>query len=428
MAGIAERGRLDPAARPLPSLDRHAPKSGPQLPHFDLNLTVLYDQGRFELVRLNGRESPIEVSPEVWALLCLFDGQTSHAEVVQYANRLFGEPGGETAVDGLMALGALQESRSPRHVGRSGAAHAAEPLTVRRVGFSFRSHDRPPMTSLDRNAPLWLTLSAWLLVTLVWLANARGARRREERAKSLSRLRIWLLIAATEAGLYWIGDIRSWAAVYALVSGVAIGEVLRNFRVQSVLAIGTLAVVIAAVVATSPALHLLATTYLVSMVVVFGLPFRSSTRIPRLACACGCALFGLPATMLIRLGDSHGLNAAIYLALSGVHLIDILSGFAGKSGQRHPFGRLSPSKTGSGFLGGFCTGVAFAWLASPLIGDMTTARTLGIGVLVWLGAAAGDLAASKLNASLGPRTSARCSAPMGASRIVWILQARSSSC
>jgi hypothetical protein len=69
-----------------------------------LNVTVLYHNGILELVRLNGNEPPIEISKQMWFLLCLFDGETSRAEAICFAEKLLGEGSGRATVDGLLAL------------------------------------------------------------------------------------------------------------------------------------------------------------------------------------------------------------------------------------------------------------------------------------------------------------------------------------
>jgi hypothetical protein len=75
-----------------------------RMPHLDLNVAVLYHEGHFELVRLNGRAAPIEVSAEAWTMLCFFDGETSRAEAVRHAEKLHGADRGAAFIDGLVEL------------------------------------------------------------------------------------------------------------------------------------------------------------------------------------------------------------------------------------------------------------------------------------------------------------------------------------
>ncbi len=101
----AERQRLGANAHHPPLAAGHgAPGSGERLPHLDLNVAVLYHEGRFELARLNSSEPSVEISPETWLLLSLFDGETSYAEAVSFTERLFGEGRGRETMDGLLAF------------------------------------------------------------------------------------------------------------------------------------------------------------------------------------------------------------------------------------------------------------------------------------------------------------------------------------
>jgi phosphatidate cytidylyltransferase len=114
-----------------------------------------------------------------------------------------------------------------------------------------------------------------------------------------------------------------------------------------------------------------------------------------------CIFFVFPPLVLLRLPAEASVNSALYLAVTAVHLADIASGFFGKRGRRHPFARLSPGKTVEGFAAGFCVAHAFAALALASLTSFTVVRWLTAGTLLWLGAVAGDLAASKVKRIAG---------------------------
>ncbi len=256
------------------------------------------------------------------------------------------------------------------------------------------------MTSPERYAPLWFGLSAWTIIILAWLVNAWTAAGREQRLKRLTRLPVWVLISLLEAWLYCLADVWWWSAVYALTSIWALCELL---RLQSGRVAPVLAGVISAAVAVSAEPAVSATWFLLLLCVLFALPHGPSVRLGALAGVCGGVFFATPPVLLLRLLNQQGVNELLYLVMTGVHLIDIVSGVAGKGGRQHPFGLLSPSKTSRGYVAGFLSSLAFAAGSALALGRADLAPALAAGTLLWLGAAAGDLAASKLKRIAGAK-------------------------
>jgi hypothetical protein len=74
------------------------------LPHLDLDVTVRYNDGYFELLRLNERGQIFTLSLTEYSLLCLFDGETSRQDAVSYAERLLGNGSGSDLVEEMIAL------------------------------------------------------------------------------------------------------------------------------------------------------------------------------------------------------------------------------------------------------------------------------------------------------------------------------------
>lgn len=87
----------------LPSMTTSARPDGIRLPHLDLNVAVLRDGDRFLLLRLNAGRA-VEISHEMWALLCLFDGATPAALAKKYAGELLGKRKGPHVFDEVTAL------------------------------------------------------------------------------------------------------------------------------------------------------------------------------------------------------------------------------------------------------------------------------------------------------------------------------------
>ncbi len=78
-------------------------RDGIRLPHLDLNVAVLRDSGRFLLLRLDAGHA-VEISHEMWGLLCLFDGDTPAALAKKYAGELRGRVKGPNVFGEVTAL------------------------------------------------------------------------------------------------------------------------------------------------------------------------------------------------------------------------------------------------------------------------------------------------------------------------------------
>lgn len=74
------------------------------LPRLDLDVVLRYKQSGFELLRLNGTGQVFTLSAREYCLLCLFDGETSRAYAVNYAESLWGERRGIDLVEEMLAL------------------------------------------------------------------------------------------------------------------------------------------------------------------------------------------------------------------------------------------------------------------------------------------------------------------------------------
>jgi hypothetical protein len=71
----AQHRLLSPSSPPLCSFHGNDLATGRPLPHFDLDVAVRYQDGKFELLRLQGQGDIFSLSQEEYSLLCLFDGE-----------------------------------------------------------------------------------------------------------------------------------------------------------------------------------------------------------------------------------------------------------------------------------------------------------------------------------------------------------------
>jgi hypothetical protein len=100
----AEYRLLSPASLPLSSANGSDMAGGRPLPHLDLDVTVRYQKGKFELLRLNGKGEIFLLSPREYSLLCLFDGVTSREDAIREAEQTLNEAVGVDFVSEMEAL------------------------------------------------------------------------------------------------------------------------------------------------------------------------------------------------------------------------------------------------------------------------------------------------------------------------------------
>lgn len=81
-----------------------SPSDGESLPHLGLDVVIRFEEGRFDLSRLNVRGQTFELSPQAYLLLCLFDGVTSKKAAADYAEKLELNKAGKVIVEGLMTM------------------------------------------------------------------------------------------------------------------------------------------------------------------------------------------------------------------------------------------------------------------------------------------------------------------------------------
>lgn len=90
------------------------------------------------------------------------------------------------------------------------------------------------------------------------------------------------------------------------------------------------------------------------------------------------------------------------LILVAVWVADIVSYFAGRQfGRHHPFPEISPGKTTAGYVGGFIGSIAVLVGAASRLDFLSTTDGIALGVLVGLGAPAGDLVESMIKRDAG---------------------------
>ena len=100
----AEYQLLSPSLPPIPTVACTGINSNQPLPHLDLDVTVRYRDGNFELLRLQGDGQIFRLSAREYSLLCLFDGETSKEFAGEYAARLWDRSSGEDLVEEMQAL------------------------------------------------------------------------------------------------------------------------------------------------------------------------------------------------------------------------------------------------------------------------------------------------------------------------------------
>jgi hypothetical protein len=82
----------------LPDKGKH------RLPHLDPDVTIRYRDGHFDVLRLNSESQSYSLTPEAYAVLCLFDGETTRDSAALYAQQLPSNAAGAGLVDQIFAL------------------------------------------------------------------------------------------------------------------------------------------------------------------------------------------------------------------------------------------------------------------------------------------------------------------------------------
>lgn len=251
----------------------------------------------------------------------------------------------------------------------------------------------------------------WVVLSVVWLHTLAAPRPDAPLGTAVVRLRVWLIFASAELLVAATGHfVLALIAVGVLVVGGCVelarlsGQPLLTyagallalpFAWQSPVAVG-MALVCAALV-------------------IFLLPFQARTSDRHAAILVLSFYVGLAPAALAASRPHPSLLLAVLLTLTASHMIDILSGFAGKRGEsRRPLARLSPGKTVRGFAAGGAAAMAAGLLlveplralGSPLLGDGQALAApwilgVGLGVVLWAATALGDLVGSKVKRVLG---------------------------
>ena len=104
-------------------------------------------------------------------------------------------------------------------------------------------------------------------------------------------------------------------------------------------------------------------------------------------------------------GGSDGQTIAM-LVLLAIWVTDIAAySVGGFFGKRHPFPKISPGKTGAGFVGGLAGALCTTLVGANILGISTFTKGLGIGLVVGLGAQVGDLVESMMKRDAGVKDS-----------------------
>lgn len=260
---------------------------------------------------------------------------------------------------------------------------------------------------------LWLCLSAFWLRTLVGVTTEVAAAR-------ATRLRIWLIFALGEMAVAAAGQ----AALSILaMTALAVAGCVEIARVSRHSAFAAAGYMLAVPCAWLPPL-LIGLALASTSVVIFLLPFKATPANRRAATLLLGFYVGLAPVTLYACRDRPGLLLAALLTLTTSHMIDIVSGFAGKrAGGRRPLARLSPNKTLRGFTVG-CALAAPAGLALAVpLGALTGAAAGGaaprwqygilLGIGLWAITALGDLVGSKVKRVLQVKDYGTCLGPHG---------------
>lgn len=88
----------------LPARNDSENPGGTLLPCLDLDVQVSYQDGRFEMWRLNQSEMVFELSPLAYSVACLFDGRTSRCDAIRRAASLVGEEAAEKVIEEVGAM------------------------------------------------------------------------------------------------------------------------------------------------------------------------------------------------------------------------------------------------------------------------------------------------------------------------------------
>jgi phosphatidate cytidylyltransferase len=214
----------------------------------------------------------------------------------------------------------------------------------------------------------------------------------------VSRVLVSLVALPVVLGVVWLGG---WW-LFALVAGaavVALHEYTSMTRQLRPLLLGGYIGVLAMLLGASRGgLEWLLGGFMLALAVTFVLHLLAETRQPATvaigATLLGVAWIGFGLGHLVLLRDTDEGRLALFTVLIAVFAADTVAYFAGRLFGRHKLApTTSPGKTWEGFLAGSAAAVAAAFFA--LYEDrgtyLTIPEALGLGAVVALAAAIGDL-------------------------------------
>jgi len=244
---------------------------------------------------------------------------------------------------------------------------------------------------LSRREYLAFALVTWAGISVVWLGTTLPHRDPAARRTKLSRLGVWLTVAALEALCVASASIVPWLLIYGGATIAALLEIGRASRAWKTIA-ASAAIAGACAWASSPASL---GVFAAGAVVLFALPFDGRAAPRLLAAAAITACYVSPLFALASAGEPRGAMPVAGAVLLLGHASDICSGFGGQWGSARPFRRLSPNKTLLGYGCGLGGAIALAVLLRGFATSMSAERALVTAVATWIVAGAGDLLGSK---------------------------------
>ena len=102
----AERRLLEPGevGDDLSKIASDSAPSGSPLPHLGLDVAIRFQDGWYQLVRLNSETPPIKISQPVYEAICLFDGKTSELEAALILGTRYRDVDGEQLVSNVRSM------------------------------------------------------------------------------------------------------------------------------------------------------------------------------------------------------------------------------------------------------------------------------------------------------------------------------------
>lgn len=259
---------------------------------------------------------------------------------------------------------------------------------------------------MTKTHALFYCSSVWLLLCLIWIYTLRKSYSLDNVSGKLERLQIWLVFALGELAVAGLGYVPVALLAVTLMAAAGCAEIASSTKAWPFVGLGVALAIPFAIADVAQ----IAITMATLVMFVFLLPYRLDRWLQQI-CALLLGMYvGLAPVALYTCRERPEVLVAVMITLTVSHLVDIISGFTGKSGRVKPLSRLSPNKTTLGFAAGAAVGVLLSvtlWVIGwrnfsfGLAFPRDLLAVVGMGLALWAATAAGDLVGSKGKRILG---------------------------